>query len=195
MPSWSSGLSLPTHQLVGPLSRVDAPCVDLASSVFQQTGRHFSPALRRALVSTYASCVGMLWPPFSTNQSHFSPASWRTLSRRRTRVASALCGLRFSTNRTPLLASSLAGSLVSAYTSCVGTSWPPVLDSDLSDANPLAHSHPVGTHHHASQVSNQTDATARQYASSLALSRVDVHCFSHCTLGTPHCAWLPPRTH
>ena len=53
--------------------------------------------------------------------------------------------LRVSTDRTPLLATSLTCSLVSAHTSCVGTSWPPVLDSHLSDAtsrqlnNPLAH--------------------------------------------------------
>ena len=112
---------------------------------FQQTGRHFSPALRRALscrrtrvasalyglrfstnrIPLLASSGGLsrvnarelCWhvvASVSTNRSHFSPACWRTLSRRRTRVASALRGLHFSTNRTPLLTSSLAGSLVAS---------------------------------------------------------------------------------
>ena len=75
---WSSGLSLPTHQLVGPLS-----------------------------------CR-------------------RTLRRPR--------DLRFSTDRTPFLVSSPACSLVSTHASCVGTSWPPVPDSDHQLNNPLAHS-------------------------------------------------------
>ena len=51
---------------------------------------------------------------------------------------------RFSTNWTPLLASSLAGSLVSAHTNCVGTSWP--LVSTQTSRTPrlalLAHSPP-----------------------------------------------------
>ena len=140
----------------------------------------------------------MLWPPFSTNQSHFSPASWRTLSRRRTRVASALCGLRFQpTGRhfSPAHWQALScrrtrvALAPRGLRSSTQTSRTPLLASSTIYWRTLScRQHHVGTHNHASQVSNQTDATARQYASSPALSRVDVHCFSHCTLGTPHCA-------
>jgi hypothetical protein len=83
----------------------------------------------------------------------------------------------------PLLASSLARSLVSAHTSCVGTSRSPSASSTTRWRTLSCRRRHVSTHHHASQVSNETGATPRQCASSLALARVDVHCFSHWTLG------------
>ena len=78
-----------------------------------------SSALSPSLVSTHLASASR--PPFFQQTGrHFSPALRRALSCRRMRVASALYGLRFSTDRMPLLASSLAGSLVSTHASCVG---------------------------------------------------------------------------
>ena len=88
--------SAPTRQLVGPLSRSDAPRVDLASSAFRQTGRHFSPFLTR----------------------------WHTLSCRRRHI---------------------------------------------------------DTHHHASQVSNETDASAPAHWLSRALT-----CITFCIARSAH---------
>ena len=134
----------------------------------QPHGRHSAPT--RQLTGPF-SCRR------TSRRTQFHAIRWRTLSCRRTRVASAHRSLRFF-NQPDAISRQLADPIVSVRVALARL----ISDSDLSDAisrqlnarrwTLSCRRDAVGTHQYVSQVSNETDATARQCASSLVLN----HC-------------------